>query len=437
MSCPMAHQMGLVKLNPTTKSVATTLTYTYNKEDGGYTSSTSGTSTITASNDFTGNKPYSISSQYWHIVKATGTSTNTAMEFTCNANQKDFWSPKLSGTDVGYGRYKVIDIQSDREAANFVALFSCVRKSQAITLPWYGEYIMECWGAKGGETSTDTRGKAGKGGYTKGNITLEKGFVLYVYVGSAGASASTASDSNPGGWNGGGYSGGNGGSSNHTRFSCGGGGSTDVRVTPHTSGGWGYNTITNTGDASLSTRIMVAAGGGGSGKGQDDSGKGYYITGSYGGGLKGGLGTQTPASYNLGVPADQEKGGTCLYNSDNTASFGYAPQNAGTPGFGGGGGGGWYGGARGHGRGGSGGSSFISGMTNCKAVNSNGTSISANYMTIIVNGLNKAFKFSNTEMIDGEGYVWTSTTRPASATKQSTITSNPGGNNGFAKITSQ
>ncbi len=124
-SFTMVHKMGLVKLNPTTKSVSNKLTYTYNQANGSYTSDPTGTATVTASNDFTGNKPYS-SSGYWHIIKATTASTNTAMAFTCNANQKDFWSEKSSGTDVGYGKYKTIDIQSDRNAANFEALFSYV-----------------------------------------------------------------------------------------------------------------------------------------------------------------------------------------------------------------------------------------------------------------------------------------------------------------------
>ena len=147
----MTHKMGLVRLNPTTKSVANKLTYTYNQANGSYTSSTSGSATITASNDFTGNKPYTVSSQYWHIVKATAAATNTAMSFTCNANQKDYWSAKSSGTDVGYGKYKVIDIQSDRTAANFEALFSYVGTCQTVTLPWYDNYVMQCWGAQGGD----------------------------------------------------------------------------------------------------------------------------------------------------------------------------------------------------------------------------------------------------------------------------------------------
>ena len=84
------------------------------------------------------------------------------------------------------------------------------------------------------------------------------------------------------------------------------------------------------------------------------------------------------------------------------------------------GGGGWWGGAGGHHGGGGGGSSFISGHLGC-------VKIAETPLTCVPN---------SSELIDGEGYVWT-TTRSASATKLSTITSNPGGNNGYAKITSQ
>ena len=415
----------MVELVPTAKAVTKTLTWTYNKSDGSYTESKSGTNdgSVTASNAFTGNKPLTANARYWYVVKATSASGNTEVTFTCDEKQTDYWSAKSSGTNVGY----------NRTAQNLIALFSCQKTCQTITLPWYGAYKMECWGAKGGETSLDTRGKAGKGGYTKGAITLEKGFKIYTYVGAIGLSATptgSQEDKNPGGWNGGGYSGGNGGSTNHTRFSCGGGGSTDFRVVKHSdSNGW-------SGNNSLRSRIMVAAGGGGSGNGKESTGTGYSITGACGGGLNGGVGTQSPQSYSLATAATQIAGGICSYISSNDGSFGYASQDSSISGFGGGGGGGWYGGARGHGKGGGGGSSFISGMTNCRAVDNNGSPISANYMTITVNETSRIFKFTSTEMIDGEGYVWTSTTRPASATKLSTITSNPGGNNGYAKITS-
>ena len=359
----MAHRMGLVQLNPTTKSVATTLTYTYNKTDGGYTSSTSGTSTITASDDFTGNKPYHANSQYGHIVKATGAATNIAKAFTCNVNQKDFWSEKSSGTDVGYGRYKVINIQSDRNAANFVALFSCVKTCQTVTLPWYDTYKMECWGAKGSNCSYG--GIGGNGGYTMGTISFGK-ISLYVFVGGGGAY-----DTTTGGWNGGGN-----GYIGPTQFGYGGGGATDIRVYVNSMKAWDDT-------ESIKSRIMVAGGGGGSGS--------YNQTpsvGGAGGGLQGQGGYQVPGytwsgiGYS-GTGGTQTDGGE-VGQADGQAAININNEklNSGGLGYGGyhygkkyanfgapGGGSGYWGGAaanRGHG-GGGGGSSFISGMTGCIA----------------------------------------------------------------------
>lgn len=60
--------------------------------------------------------------------------------------------------------------------------------------PITGEYQIQLWGASGGNISSYS---GGKGAYTKGNIHLEQGETLYVYVGGVGTSSS-------GGYNGGG-----------------------------------------------------------------------------------------------------------------------------------------------------------------------------------------------------------------------------------------
>ena len=93
-------------------------------------------------------------------------------------------------------------------------------------------YKVELWGGKGTPVNAQgaTRG-GGLGTYVYGNIELEKGKTLNVYVGGA-ASGST------GGYNGGG---------NGTNNSGGGGGATDIRVD----------------GTALANRIIVAGGGGG------------------------------------------------------------------------------------------------------------------------------------------------------------------------------
>jgi hypothetical protein len=65
-----------------------------------------------------------------------------------------------------------------------------------------GLYLFEARGARGGHPT-----KGGKGGYTKGEISLKKGEVIYVYVGQIGTDsiALEAADLT-GRWNGGGGS---------------------------------------------------------------------------------------------------------------------------------------------------------------------------------------------------------------------------------------
>ena len=97
-------------------------------------------------------------------------------------------------------------------------------KEQTFTAPYKGTYKIEAYGAKGSDYGEYS---GGKGGYAQGQIFLNKGDILYVYVGGQN------------GYNGGGQ----GEISN-------GGGSTDIRIDG--------NEIEN--------RIMVAAGGGGANK---------------------------------------------------------------------------------------------------------------------------------------------------------------------------
>lgn len=97
------------------------------------------------------------------------------------------------------------------------------------TVPYTGTYKLEVWGAQGGDY-TISGGLGGLGGYSLGTTTLEKGTLLYVYVG------------NQSGYNGGGapkYKGGY------------GGGATDIRMV---AGAWNNS-------ESLLSRIIVAGGG--------------------------------------------------------------------------------------------------------------------------------------------------------------------------------
>lgn len=167
---------------------------------------------------------------------------------------------------------------------------------QAIALP-KGIYKLECWGAQGGYSSSNSGievGMGGKGGYSVGTITLNQKTPIYIYAGGVG------SISGNGKADGGFPNGGSSWASDTSEGAGGGGGSSDIRI----------------GTDSLHARVIVAGGGGGGGEDNE--------TGGYGGGETGGTsGSGTPGSQ--------------------TAPSGYFGIGGHTSYDGGGGGGGWYG----------------------------------------------------------------------------------------------
>ena len=167
---------------------------------------------------------------------------------------------------------------------------------QTVTLP-KGTYKLECWGAQGGYSSSNSGievGMGGKGGYSAGTITLNQKTLIYIYTGGVG------SISGNGKADGGFPNGGSSWASSTSEGAGGGGGSSDIRI----------------GTDSLYARVIVAGGGGGGGEDNE--------TGGYGGGETGGTsGSGTPGSQ--------------------TAPSGYFGIGGHTSFDGGGGGGGWYG----------------------------------------------------------------------------------------------
>lgn len=167
---------------------------------------------------------------------------------------------------------------------------------QSVTLP-KGTYKLECWGAQGGYSSSNSGievGMGGKGGYSAGTITLNQKTPIYIYTGGVG------SISGNGKADGGFPNGGSSWASSTSEGAGGGGGSSDIRI----------------GTDSLYARVIVAGGGGGGGEDNE--------TGGYGGGETGGTsGSGTPGSQ--------------------TAPSGYFGIGGHTSYDGGGGGGGWYG----------------------------------------------------------------------------------------------
>lgn len=273
---------------------------------------------------------------------------------------------------------------------------------QVFTAPTRGKYRFELWGSQGSNLGNFI---GGKGAYTKGDILLDTGEKLYIYVGN------TITHGNS--FNGGAVG---------TSAGSGGGGATDIRLTP---GEWyDFN--------SLKTRIMVAAGGGGVTTWYSGSNGGaggglfsydvpYYARGSWGLALNTGA-TQTSGGVGFNSASGRHGG---------NGVFGIGGIGHTSSGYGGGGGGGYYGGSGGGDGGpmtssGSGGSSYISGHPGSNSISSDSTQNNIKHLNDNIHYSGKYFE--NTEMIDGLGYRWVDATSSPKYT--------PAGSNGANSILS-
>lgn len=231
---------------------------------------------------------------------------------------------------------------------------------QTFTAPYSGWYQMEAWGAESGTGFGSTQ-VGGKGAYTSGKIYLSEGTQIYIYVGSQGDVINSRVISN------GGYNGGGTGalSSDGDDSSGGGGGATDFRLV---SGLWND-------DASLKSRIMVAAGAGGGHSSSTYS----YSEASNGGTLAITGNVATWTSYFAPI-VNQTSGGAF-----GVGSVGIVAAHAGA-----GGGGGYYGGYSqvidSYAGRAAGGSSFISGYAGVNAITSN-SSLTPTNNTLHYSGL--------------------------------------------------
>ncbi|KAK8842165.1 hypothetical protein M9Y10_026394 [Tritrichomonas musculus] len=212
-------------------------------------------------------------------------------------------------------------------------------KPAKIQLP-QGQYKLEVWGAKGGDSTgqgdcgnraNQSIVKGGLGGYSRGILSLKQNETVYVYVGEEGH----PSNSSEGSTTKGGFPDGGGTKTCHYNSSYPtvpgtGGGSTSIRI----------------GSDTDYARVIVAGGGGGA------SGSCQYIDqGGFGGGSNGGNssyygGKQSNCGYGTQTGSTCGLGGACKGDS---GSFGKGAEGKGSSGYdsGGGGGGGWYGGGSG------------------------------------------------------------------------------------------
>ena len=287
------------------------------------------------------------------------------------------------------------------EAVSGIYNFNYTGDYQTFTVSYDGKYKIELWGAKGND-SRDSYTTGGNGAYTSGEIELKKGDTLYVYVGQKGQPTGDGSTFNNGTGNIGGWN---------------GGGASDIRLI---SGDWRDS-------SSINSRIMVAAGGGTTGDSANGiSGAGGGLVGYSGGATTGGTQTSfcNKQYSNYTMPQFGIADGGC------TGGNGYYPGTASACASGS-----------------AGGSSFISGHNGCVAIES-ASSISPRYSSsgtkctdgttdIVCSYHYSNYIFTNTVMIDGLGYNWTTSKGSYVGMPSFDGTSIMSGNssNGYAKIT--
>ena len=149
----------------------------------------------------------------------------------------------LDGGYVEDGNYYTYDFE-----------YTDSRKEKTLTIPYKGTYKFEVWGASGGGNDiTSSTSRKGLGGYSEGEITLDKNTKLYINLGGEG----NYGPNSLGGYNGGGNSG--------SGSSGAGGGATSITTEPG---------LLSTFEDKQSSIIIVAGGGGGSDDASGDNGSG-------------------------------------------------------------------------------------------------------------------------------------------------------------------
>lgn len=361
----MSHKMGLAVITLEVKNVPTEQ---YFNSGGsimsGYTDGT--TTSVTASNIFSGNLPYVSGISCYSILPI---STNKSFIGT----GADGWTESFTA-NAGSGKYCSFTAQSKRTFIYKTWTYGYKGSVETFTCPVAGSYKLKVWGAQGGSNTTNGTGTGGKGGYSYGNKTLSVGTQLYVCVGGAGVTIPGFNTNRAaGGYNGGGH-----GVNTTSDSRSTGGGCTHIAIT------------TNRGElrnySSNRTEVLIVAGGGGGGGCHVDSGG---RDGGSGGGSNGGHagGYATSTFDGFGGPSD---GNYPTIGAGNVLQGGF--------GYGGnyytslesasnstGGGGGYWGGNSGFSgaRGGGGGCGYIGGVTD--GVTSNGVRSGNGYAIITTN----------------------------------------------------
>lgn len=174
-------------------------------------------------------------------------------------NNVDFSAYDFTNTLKSYLEFNFDGVSMDKSGA------------YEYVVPKTGTYQLEVWGASGYSYSEEYHG--GYGGYSTGEIYLEKGTTLYIYTGGQGVGGNEVG-TYPGGFNGGG----NGVLDSNSKYTGSGGGATHIAIVT----GELYELENNIDD------ILIVAGGGGSVYHENN----YLYLGGHGGGIEGTGGIQ-------------------------------------------------------------------------------------------------------------------------------------------------
>ena len=336
----MERQVGIAVIGLATKTIPETITYLNNAQQ-----STSGSYTITASDNFSTNIPKVNGNKYYFFTKYGSTTS-----FNSKAGEKYYWTSALEYNLEKNGaleRTAQTTVEWDWTFKTTATYNYSVQGSCAtFTAPITGTYSMNIYGARGaGANRTyQKNSSAGWGGRAYGSISLTAGNKLYVTVGGAPDGALGGNSTTPG-YNGGG-SGVPVGGGNYN--GNGGGGATHI-ATAYRGTGLLSNYSSYRGEV-----LLVAGGGGGADDGDvfSSTTSVAYSKGNDGSGGDGGGTTGTNGKDEGDVTS-----GANHYAEAGTQTTGYAfgqggPNNTlkvagsnGKPGCdGGAGGGGWFGG---------------------------------------------------------------------------------------------
>lgn len=365
VTCPANQTVKIDLGNPTVPTVSLKSSNGSNVANGGSVVMQSITRTLSSTDDFSGINHYEWSS---NCKDKSGNEDNKYLQ----SNNSHVLTISDTNNTANRACYRSVDNAGNVSAWTQMISFTIIKQQkwqyyytgsvQSFTAPYSGRFLLEVWGAQGGNISfRGVSASGGQGGYSRGYVNLNAGQTIYIVVGGQGRTTTdnNAQSINAGGYNGGGYS----GMAGDSRFGS-GGGATHIATTNR-----GVLSNYNSYRGEL---LIVAGGGGGAGRWVHSSGS-QFGNSANNGGAGGGLNGFNGSGNNYGDGGTQSGAGSGWHYPNNpadkyvTAGFGMGQNSP----DGSGGGGGYYGGGTGIGYGSSagGGSGYIGGVQSGSTIN--------------------------------------------------------------------